>query len=89
VLAGDAGATMLHTPGPEELVSGAPVWPQFKIGRVGLTGEFGSSTINSASLNSNPAVTLLVRFVFRKKLKFICGTIASGEVGVPPVHVTM
>jgi hypothetical protein len=46
----------------------------------------GSSTSSRASLKPG-AVVLLVKFEFKKTVKFICGTGAPGGVAVPPVQV--
>src|SRR5580704_618811 len=82
---------MLHTPGPARLTSGAPLLPQFRIGRVGLTPEPGSSTTMRASPNCHcPAdVSLLARFAFRVRVKLTVGTSCPTGVGVPPVQVSV
>jgi hypothetical protein len=65
---------MLHTPGPDAPLSGAPELPQFSIGRLGLTAEAGSSTTKSASLNWLELTSRLVRFVVSSRVKLNCGS---------------
>src|SRR5437879_4391231 len=86
-----AVAKISHTPGPDGPESAAPTLPQFRIGRAGLTAEFGSSMINRASLKplveALPCRTLLVMLVcWRKTVTLTCGTAEPAGVGTPPVQ---